>query len=149
MSGSNVSILEHVGVYCVHFKKCRGLMCPFQDMSGSILSICKTVGVYYVHLKKVSGSIVSNHRKCCTLICPPIFDIIIHNKNVKVRKEMMTFQLCVTSLVVNGEKMFVGQNGDQPSFWIDGDQQYCGQDYMSTTEITIQNGNIVSSECGN
>ena len=54
----------------------------------------------------------------------------------------------MTDLVVNDKKMLVGQDGDQQSFWIDGNGQRCSSDSMSTTEITIQNGNVVSSECG-
>ena len=54
----------------------------------------------------------------------------------------------MTDLVVNDKKMLVGQDGDQQSFWIDGNNQHCSSDFMSTTEITIQNGNVVSSQCG-
>ena len=45
--------------------------------------------------------------------------------------------------------MLVGKNNDQPSFWLDGDQNVCIDDYMSTTEITVEGGKVTASRCDN
>ena len=39
------------------------------------------------------------------------------------------------------------QNTIRPSFWIDGNDQYCLDDFMSSSQITIQNGQVNSSVC--
>ena len=48
--------------------------------------------------------------------------------------------VCITSLTVDGKQMLVGKNNDLESFWIDGDQNNCLENFMGTTKITIQNG---------
>ena len=48
--------------------------------------------------------------------------------------------VCITSLTVDGKRMLVGKNNDMQNFWIDGDQNNCLEDFMGTTQITIQNG---------
>ena len=54
---------------------------------------------------------------------------------------------CITSLSINGNKLFVGKNDDLQGFWIDKDDRYCFDDFMSTTQITIKNGQVDSSDC--
>lgn len=48
--------------------------------------------------------------------------------------------VCITSLTVDGNQLLVGKNNDLQSFWIDGDHNNCLDDFMGTTQITIQNG---------
>ena len=49
-------------------------------------------------------------------------------------------------LRVNGEKILTGRNKDSELFWLDKDNQRCDDNsFMSTTEISIQNGEIM---CG-
>ena len=56
--------------------------------------------------------------------------------------------VCITSLIVNGEKMQFGANNDLSSFWIESQRSnFCLEDAMSTSQITIKNGKIQSSEC--
>ena len=55
--------------------------------------------------------------------------------------------VCITSLTVNGNEMLVGKLNDQPSFWIDGNQNHCRDGSMSTPQITIKNGKVLSSSC--
>ena len=55
--------------------------------------------------------------------------------------------VCVTSLSVDGNDILVGPNGAQPNFWIDGDDNDCSEDFVSTQELYIQNGAVISSEC--
>jgi hypothetical protein len=54
---------------------------------------------------------------------------------------------CITSLAININQLLVGKNNNLPSFWIDGNDQYCLENFMSTSQITIQNGQVNSSTC--
>ena len=55
--------------------------------------------------------------------------------------------VCITSLFINGKLLLVGENNNSQNFWIDGDQNYCPGDFMITSQITIQNGQVVESVC--
>ena len=55
--------------------------------------------------------------------------------------------VCITSLSINSNQLFVGKNNNLPSFWIDENDQYCLDDFMSTSQITIQNEQVISSIC--
>ena len=55
--------------------------------------------------------------------------------------------VCITSLSININQLFVGKNNNLPSFWIDGNDHYCLDDFMSTSQITIQNEQVISSLC--
>ena len=55
--------------------------------------------------------------------------------------------VCITSLSINSNQLFVGKNNNLSSFWIDGNDQYCLDDFMSTSQITIQNDQVISSIC--
>ena len=55
--------------------------------------------------------------------------------------------VCITSLSIGGGQVLVGENNDLTSFWIDGDQNYCMDDFMSSSQIKIQNGQVISSKC--
>ena len=48
--------------------------------------------------------------------------------------------VCITSLTVGGKQLLVGKNNDRESFWIDSNQNDCLDDWMGTSQITIQNG---------
>ena len=54
---------------------------------------------------------------------------------------------CITSLSINGNQLLVGKNNDLQGFWIDTDTRHCFDDFMSTSQITIKNGQIDSSDC--
>ena len=54
---------------------------------------------------------------------------------------------CITSLSININQLLVGKNSNLPSFWIDGSDQYCLDNFMSSSQITIQNGQVNSSVC--
>ena len=55
--------------------------------------------------------------------------------------------VCITSLSINSNQLFVGKNNNLTSFWIDGNDQYCLDDFMSTSQITLQNEQVISSIC--
>ena len=55
--------------------------------------------------------------------------------------------VCITSVKVNDLKIHTGSQKDNPVFWLDGDQNECNENYMSTKQITIQNNRIISSQC--
>ena len=48
--------------------------------------------------------------------------------------------VCITSLTVNGIQILVGKNNDLQSFWIDGNDPSCLDDFTTTKQMTIQNG---------
>merc|ERR1712226_624661 len=68
--------------------------------------------------------------------------------------------VCITSLIIDGTDILVGPNveqpnfwpgfwpnGKQPNFWIDGNENSCTADFVSTQELKIQNNVVFSSEC--
>ena len=55
--------------------------------------------------------------------------------------------ICITSLLINFNPLLVGENNNLQSFWIDSDTPYCSDEYMSSSQITIQNGQVISSTC--
>ena len=55
--------------------------------------------------------------------------------------------VCITSLSIGGDQVLVGENNNLPSFWIDRDQNYCMDDFMSSPQIKIRNGQVISSKC--
>ena len=55
--------------------------------------------------------------------------------------------VCITSLSVNDKQLLVGKNGDLPSFWMSTNRLKCTSQRMTTSEITIKDGKIISSEC--
>ena len=56
--------------------------------------------------------------------------------------------VCITSLSLNGEQVLVGKNNDLPSFWINQKNPRCFQGrHMTTSQITIKNAEIYSSQC--
>ena len=55
--------------------------------------------------------------------------------------------VCITSLSIGGGQVLVGENNNLPSFWIDRDQNYCMDDFMSSSQIKIRNGQVISSKC--
>ena len=55
--------------------------------------------------------------------------------------------VCITSLSINNNQLFVGKYNNLSSFWIDENDQYCLNDFMSTSQITIRNSQVISSLC--
>ena len=63
---------------------------------------------------------------------------------------------CITSLSMitkfdsqgpNVKEVLVGKNDNLPSFWMDQNDQYCLDNFMSSSQITIQNERVTSSSC--
>ena len=48
---------------------------------------------------------------------------------------------------MNNEQVFVGKNDDLKVFSLDGNSNTCQEHKMSTSLLTIQNGNAISSIC--
>ena len=57
------------------------------------------------------------------------------------------FKVCISSLRLNNEQIFVGKNDDLSHFAFDNDGLACKADRMTTPLLTIQNGTVVSSRC--
>lgn len=55
--------------------------------------------------------------------------------------------VCILSLKIDGKQILVGKPKDQLSFWIDGNQNRCRNGVMRSSQITVQNGDVTSSEC--
>jgi len=55
--------------------------------------------------------------------------------------------VCITSLSIDGTDILVGPNSKQPNFWIDGNENSCSDDFVSTQKLKIQNNVVLSSEC--
>ena len=61
--------------------------------------------------------------------------------------------VCITSLSIEGDQLLVGKNNNLQSFWLDRDQHYCLDDFMSTPHIKIRisyqnsNAQVISSRC--
>ena len=55
--------------------------------------------------------------------------------------------VCITSLSINEKQLLVGESNNLQSFWIDSDQNYCLDDFMSSSLIKIQNGKVIFSSC--
>ena len=55
--------------------------------------------------------------------------------------------VCITELSLNNQKIMTGRNRDRKSFWLETGKSECTVNSMTTNEITIRNGMIVSSAC--
>ena len=54
---------------------------------------------------------------------------------------------CITSLSINGNQLLAGKHNDLQSFWMEGDDLFCLDNFMSTRQIRIQNGQVRRSTC--
>ena len=55
--------------------------------------------------------------------------------------------VCITGLFINDSQLLVGKNDDLQSFWMDSNELYCQDNFLSATQITIQNGQVSDSTC--
>ena len=55
--------------------------------------------------------------------------------------------VCITSLSFNKKQLLVGESNNLERFWFDSDQNFCMDDFMSSSLIKIQNGQIIYSSC--
>ena len=78
--------------------------------------------------------------------CVPLTDVDVANDEFQLQSTS-TDGTCITSLSVNGDQLLVGKNNDQQSFWIDANDRYCFDNFMASSQITIKNGEIDSSDC--
>ena len=56
---------------------------------------------------------------------------------------------CISSLSINNNQLLFGENNDLQYFWFHPEDEYCSDDFMSSSLIEIQNGQIISSACKN
>ena len=78
--------------------------------------------------------------------CVPLTDVDVANDEFQLQSTSSD-GTCITSLSVNGDQLLVGKNNDQQSFWIDANGRHCLDDFMSSSQITIKNGQVDSSDC--
>ena len=78
--------------------------------------------------------------------CIPFDQVDVKNDQFQLQSSNNN-NVCITHFFVDGKQIFVGAMNDQSSFIIDGNQNSCQEEKMSTAQITIQNGEVLSSEC--
>lgn len=77
----------------------------------------------------------------------------LSSDQVNVEKDQIRLQssntngVCIQSLSVFGKKIRYGVSQDLSRFWIDGNQNSCSIKNMISSQVTIQNGEIISSKC--
>ena len=81
------------------------------------------------------------------------FEHCLKNDDVDVANDEFQLQstsdngVCITSLLINGNPLLVGGSNNLQNFWIDSDEPYCLDNFMSSSQITIRNGQVTSSTC--
>ena len=55
--------------------------------------------------------------------------------------------VCISNFQVNGTQIFVGPENNQTSFWIDQNDLSCDNQKIGTRALTVQNGQVIFSEC--
>ena len=78
--------------------------------------------------------------------CLPTEDVDVTNDRFQLQATNND-GVCISSFQVNGTQIFVGPENNQTSFWIAQNQPSCDKQKVATNEITVQNGQVVSSEC--
>ena len=78
--------------------------------------------------------------------CLPMHQVDIENDQIQLQSSNDN-AVCISSFEVNGQQLLVGNSNSQKFFWIDGNQNRCDDNFMSTPQITIQNGKVISSKC--
>lgn len=77
----------------------------------------------------------------------------LSSDQLNVEKDQIRLQssnadgVCIQSLSVFGKKIRYGVSQDLSRFWIDGNQNSCSIKNMISSQVTIQNGEIISSKC--
>ena len=81
------------------------------------------------------------------------FEHCLNNDDVDVANDEFQLQstsgngVCITSLSINGNPILVGASNNLQNFWIDSDEPDCLDNFMSSSQITIRNGQVISSTC--
>ena len=81
------------------------------------------------------------------------FEHCLNNDDVDVANDEFQLQstsgngVCITSLSINDNPILVGASNNLQNFWIDSDGSYCLDNFMSSSQITIRNGQVISSTC--
>ena len=81
------------------------------------------------------------------------FEHCLNNDDVDVANDEFQLQstsnngVCITGLSINGNQLRVGLSNNLQSFWIDSDQAHCLDNSMGSSQITIRNGQVISSTC--
>ena len=78
--------------------------------------------------------------------CLPMHQVDIENDQFQLQSSSDN-GVCISSFEVNGQQLYVGNSNSQTFFWIDEDQNRCDDERMSTSQITVQNGKVISSKC--
>ena len=77
--------------------------------------------------------------------CVPMSDVDVENDEFSLHATSSD-GVCITGLYLNDKQLLVGKDNDLEGFWLDQDQPFCKDGYMSTSHIIIQNGQVVLSQ---
>ena len=85
------------------------------------------------------------------------FEYCIAKNDIDIENDTFKFfasgdnAVCITSLHVDGKQIFVGKNDDLGSFKLTVPSNrwpsICSEDNMSTSSLTIKNGEVIQSQC--
>ena len=68
------------------------------------------------------------------------------NNDIQLQSSNLN-NVCIKKLFIGGKQIFVGEFNNQSHFVIDANNNLCSEDKMITSEITVRNGDVISSEC--
>ena len=121
--------------FCILVKSSDNYPCDSQWRGGRI----------FINLNQQRKAIIpSGFRRF--QFCIPSNQIDISKDQFQLRSSNNN-DVCIEQLFVNSHQIFVGALNDQPSFIINGNRNSCSKQQMITSQITIQNSRISSSEC--
>ena len=100
--------------------------------------------IYINHNQKRKATIPSEFKNY--QFCIPFNQVDVMNDQFQLQSSNNN-DVCIEKFFVNDKQIFVGALNDQSSFIIDGNQNSCQDQKMTTSQITIQNGEVLSSEC--
>ena len=91
------------------------------------------------------GTIHAKFRKFVR--CWPLDEIDMKYDNIQL-KSTGDDNVCIAELNINNQKIMTGQNKDQQGFWLQKNKSECDDSgQMVTSEITIRDGQVISSAC--
>ena len=73
------------------------------------------------------------------------FEHCFDQGDVNVANDVFEFEatsgdgVCITSLSINDNQLLVGANNNLQGFWLDTEEEYCLDSFVSVPRITIQN----------
>ena len=139
-------------------QECNDQQCPFciRATSSQSTVLCKRFSCTNCHTGWNGNAIRLKHNGNTIATIPAGFTVFEHCLNmddVDVTNDKFQLQstgnneVCITSLRINQNLIYAGENNHLRNFWIGGDDPYCFGNFMTSSQITIRNGRVISSAC--